>query len=96
MAVLLKADGTAEEKRPGGGSESFTLEELQALVGGYIELVPKRPGHRMGERMMLADGEGLYKGKPANLAASLIAGIKGGEVMLAGDCLLLSLAEFGE
>jgi hypothetical protein len=38
MALLIEPTGRTKEIRPGNGSH-WTLEELQGLVGGYIEVV---------------------------------------------------------
>jgi hypothetical protein len=38
MAHLIKPDGTVEELKPAKG-KMFTLEELQKVVGGYLEHV---------------------------------------------------------
>lgn len=47
----------------------FTLEELQGVVGGYIEIV--RLPHN---NFMVVDEEGNLKGKPLNITASKIVG----------------------
>lgn len=39
-AILFKTDGTVETIKPKG--QYFTLSELQGLVGGLIELYPRR------------------------------------------------------
>jgi hypothetical protein len=46
MATLYKTDGTIEEVKPRSGKE-FELEELQKIVGGYIELVRTVDGDAM-------------------------------------------------
>lgn len=38
MTEIIKTDGTRQPVQPANGSD-FTLEEMQAIVGGYIELV---------------------------------------------------------
>ena len=43
MATLIKADGTWAEIQPENGTD-FKLEELQAYVDGYIEIVNLRNG----------------------------------------------------
>ena len=37
MTEIIKTDGTRQPVQPANGSD-FTLEEMQAIVGGYIEL----------------------------------------------------------
>lgn len=39
MAKIYKTDGTVVEAKPKNGKD-FKLEELQAIVGGYIEVLP--------------------------------------------------------
>lgn len=48
-----------------------TLEELQAAVGGYIEVLHIRYGDAPGH--MVLDEEGKLKGKDCNMAATIIA-----------------------
>lgn len=38
MAKLYTTDGKSTDVQPGNG-RSFTLEEMQALVGGYIQIL---------------------------------------------------------
>ena len=38
MAKIIKTDGTCQPVQPANGTD-FTLEEMQAIVGGDIELV---------------------------------------------------------
>ena len=38
MTEIIKTDGTRQPVQPANGSD-FTLKEMQAIVGGYIELV---------------------------------------------------------
>jgi ketosteroid isomerase-like protein len=38
MAEIIKTDGTCQPVQPTNGTD-FTLEEMQAIVGGDIELV---------------------------------------------------------
>lgn len=63
VAQLLAIDGTRTEVRPAG--EHFTLEELQQLVGGYIEPLGLRDG-----RVMLIDEDGKAKRLARNPEAS--------------------------
>jgi len=59
-AVLIKADGTTTPVRPRTGSV-WTLDELQAFVGGYIEIVNTNDG-----RAMVLHEEGKLKGGVVN------------------------------
>lgn len=58
-----------------------TLEKLQELVGGYIEIVLSIDM----KKQIVVDEEGLLKGKEFNEEASRIAGQK-----LLGDVVVLS------
>lgn len=65
----IAPDGTETTVQP--GKRDFSLEELQAHVGGYIERV-NVPG--IGHATFYADEDGLSKGLPENPRASEIAG----------------------
>ena len=86
-ALLYKADGTEEAVRPKDGRK-FTLEELQRMVGGYIEVVPLSEG-----RLMVLNEEGKLKGLPMNRAASVFAlpHIGTGDFIV-GDALVCDVA----
>jgi hypothetical protein len=62
--LKITADGKAVEVLPGDGKK-FSLEEMQKLVGGYIERVGT-----IGRKTVYADEEGLLKGLPLNPVAS--------------------------
>ena len=86
MAILIKADKpTVFEKLLPSNGKTFTLEEMQKAVGGYIEFAP----HSMSEdptisRMhIVVDEEGILKNKPFNVQASRVVGYP-----LCGDVLL--------
>lgn len=64
MATLIKADGATSDVLPSNG-QSFTLKELQAFVGGYIEII------RVGSSTWyVINEEGKLLGLPANVAAT--------------------------
>ena len=86
MAQLIRPNGSETLREPAQG-ESFTLEELQALVGGYIEIVRRLPDGQL----MVVDEEGRMKGKPPNGVASRLAG-----QFIVGDTLILDDKEMGE
>jgi len=85
MAKWIKTDGSITEVAPQSKAKKkkFSLEELQAMVGGYIECVylPER-------RIMVVNEEGLLKGLAPNLRASVFANQR-----LVGDCVLLMKGE---
>jgi len=62
---ILKADGTQLRVSPAKGS-TFTLAELQSIVGGYIEAI------FMGNMMIIANEDGIQHGLPYNDGASKI------------------------
>lgn len=62
MAMLLKADGTTEPI-----TEELSLQAMQKIVGGYIEIVS------LGSHdCMVVDGEGLLKHYPVNPKATAL------------------------
>jgi len=85
MPYKIAPDGTEERLVPENG-EKFTLEEMQAHIGGYVELVANLEerdgayyrggrGHAMHTPIdrvcaMWVDEEGLLKGLPFNKTAS--------------------------
>lgn len=87
MARLYKATDkschTGIEVQPENG-EVFTLEEAQAMVGGYIEVV-----HLKDDDILVCDEEGRLKDKERNEFATFMAvqlGYKGNEYLV-GDVL---------
>lgn len=63
MATVIKTDGTKTNVRPENG-KTFGLEEMQDIVGGYIEIVSMGDGN-----VMVMNEEGKYLCEP-NPAAS--------------------------
>lgn len=59
-AVYFKEDGTVTTVTP--KNKYFTLEELQALVGGLIEVYPAR----YMDHLIICDEEGLIKKRKFN------------------------------
>jgi hypothetical protein len=92
MAILFRTTKEVESIKPANGV-SFTLEELQRLVGGYIELVPDVPSSRFHRNHWLAycNEEGLLHRLPPNPVASWLLAVP-----LVGDVVLCSLEEGGE
>ncbi len=68
-AQVMHPDGCITHHNPKGAR--WTLREVQALVGGYVENV-RIPGDR--ERTALVDEEGMLKELPLNYGASLMLG----------------------
>lgn len=86
---LYEVGGIIKEVQPKNG-EKISLEEAQALVDGYVELI-----HLDGDNILLCDEEGLLKNKPINTLATIQArglGWKGS--YLVGSVLFLKDKEF--
>jgi hypothetical protein len=62
--IQIKVDGVPVAVDAGNGKQ-FQLEELQRLVGGYIQIVG-----RIGGKLVYADEDGTPKGLPVNRIAS--------------------------
>lgn len=67
MAILIKASGEKINITP-HNNIAFEIEEAQALVGGYIQII-----HIGNEKVMVFDEEGKLKGKPINQVATVVA-----------------------
>ncbi len=91
MATVLYVDGTRAPVAP-RSAPSFTLEELQALVGGYIEVVALRDG-----RLLVLNEEGKLEGFPYNEQATALARdcLFPGDFIV-GTAVLVSEEELGE
>ena len=91
MACVLHIDGTQTTVTP-ASPPAFSLEELHALVGGWIEVVYLPDG-----RLMVIDEEGKLKGYPRNEQATRLAA---GRLMvsdyIAGTAVIVTLEEMGE
>ena len=64
MAQIIKTTGEIIETEPSNGTD-FSLTELQAVVGGFIEVV-----HLPDGRLMVVNDEGKLNGSPVNPKAS--------------------------
>ena len=67
MAKIIFTNGAEFEVAPKNGTD-FSLEELQGVVGGYIEIVRLRD-----DKMMVVNEEGRLIGLKHNIKASTIA-----------------------
>ena len=65
-AKIIYTDKGAEDYTPKNGT-TFELEEMQKIVGGYIEIVRLRDG-----RMIIVDEDGKSKDKAVNIPATNI------------------------
>ena len=71
-AYILRVSGAKEPCFPQArgreiSPKTFSLEELQAIVGGYIELVKLTD-----DVVMIVDEEGKFKDYPMNYAATAL------------------------
>lgn len=88
MAQIIKTDGYIIESEPKNGID-YQLEELQAIVSGYIEVVP------IGEKnLMVVNEEGKLKGLGINHVATTIFNkyTRGNDVIV-GDVLLCEVGQ---
>jgi hypothetical protein len=83
MAKIYRANGEVETIEPKNGTD-FQLEELQAVVGGYIECLPL---YNTTE-IMTCNEEGKILGLPLNRRATQIIVDNGYEDCIAGDVLV--------
>lgn len=67
ITAIIKADGTFTNQPP--LDKKYTLDELQKIVGGYIEIIGTPQG-----KILVINEEGKLKGLPINIAATDIAG----------------------
>lgn len=89
MATLYKAGGEVLEIRPENGSDCFQLEELQKIIGGYVETVRHPYASENQCMLLLVDEEGRLKRLPRNVKASKMTG-----KLLVGNVLHLTVAEW--
>ena len=81
MAYLIKTDGTIEAVEPRNGKD-FQLDEMQAMMGGYIDIVNLYFEKKMLKELDLSEciavinDEGLINGMEFNPTASLVTCIK--------------------
>lgn len=68
FAKVIKATGEEVAVTPKNGTD-FSLEELQTIVGGYIEIVYDKDGN-----LIVLDSEGKFKDKGINAAATSLYG----------------------
>jgi hypothetical protein len=93
MATLLTATGERREILPAAGEGcSFTLAELQALVGGYIEALRAPGGH-----WLFINEDGKRLDLPVNRLASILLRHRlRPDDYIVGDAVLCSPEEAGE
>jgi hypothetical protein len=82
MATLYRTDGRMEELQPANGV-NWSLEELQTLVGGYIEVTRTVDG-----RFLVLDEEGKLKRKDLNIFATRLY-VYGRHDPIVGDAVVI-------
>lgn len=73
MATIIKINGQKEVIEPANG-KTFSLEELQKAVNGYIQIVPINDGEYAGKSMVVDEDGKLKADAQLNIEASIIAG----------------------
>lgn len=87
MARIYYANGESKVVEPKNGND-FQLEELQAIVGGYIECLNLNDG-----RLLVCNEEGKLEGLPLNDAATDIVRANGYNDWIVGDVLICKSEE---
>jgi len=80
MATIIKVDGTMEEITI---DKQNSLEQMQKIVGGYIEVVPVAGG-----KTLVVNEEGLLQQLPINYKASALY-----NCTIVGNVILCTLEE---
>lgn len=81
-AQVLMTDGITLKAEPKNGTD-FSLEELQKIVDGYIEILPLS-----GSQIMVLNEEGKLLGLGFNYNATLAARMAGFDEVIVGDVLV--------
>ena len=88
MALLITPDGTRKKIEPDRG-KTFSLQKLQELVEGYIEIVPHN-----GPKIFIVNEEGIIKGLPYNCYGTMGFFTESGHLThLFGNVLILEPSE---
>lgn len=92
MLMVFKANGEISQLKP--KDKKVSLEELQKVVGGYVEILP------MGNKFVICDEEGKLKNSPLNEKVSTIfqefwktEEVLLGDIILADHCDIYKLGE---
>lgn len=83
MAIFIKENGVVAEVKPQNG-KTFSLEELQYFVKGYIEII------MVGEKLMVLNEEGKLYDYDINLTATEIFQKYYGNTDVIVGCVLLA------
>lgn len=94
MAKLIKANSETSEQQPANGGQ-FTLAEMNAFVGGYLEAVNLFDGS-----VMYVNEEGIRLQLPINEKATALVRQKrptdGWVIPILGDVIVCTLVETGD
>ena len=90
MATIIRANGKREYLTGTGPNKTLTLEQMQEVVGGFIELVLS-PAAR--QYFMVVNEEGKLTGLPINYGATALARDEGVNDVIVGDAILISTGE---
>lgn len=82
MAKIYRANGDVEIVEPKNGRD-FQLEELQGIVGGYIECLNLNDG-----RLLVCNEEGKLKDLDLNVRATELVRTNGYNDWIVGDVLI--------
>jgi len=82
--VLIRASGEVTAITPENG-KTFNLKEMQAHVGGNIEIYPMPQAKRVIKRIMIMNEEGRLHDLPKNVVASAAFGPTG---HIVGDIII--------
>lgn len=98
MAILIKAGVIGAVLITPANGRAFTLAELQALVGGFIEVVRTRLTDHGEQLLIVLNEDGKVLQLPHNVVATAVFHEAGGhpDDMVVGDVLLATLAEMDE
>lgn len=87
---VICADGTERTIHPGQGGK-FSLSELQAAVGGLIEIVPMKRGN--GHATMYVNEEGKLLHLPPNARATELTDLPSYGDWVCGSALIVSVVK---
>lgn len=82
MAKFYRYDGIIEDVTPKNGND-FTLEEMQAMVGGYIETLSLTDG-----KWIVVNEEGKLHNLPLNFNATKIIRDNGYNDYIVGNAII--------
>lgn len=82
FSTVITTEGFRKDVKPSNGTD-FSLEELNEIVGGYIEIV-----HLSSTQIMVVNEDGKLMDLPLNVYATMIARIAGHKDTIVGNVLV--------